>query len=83
MLVFKKCHDVYTIRGFTENEFKDILNGFMYFGYNKLKSEVDQLNNYVKALPHIEAKAITKVHATEAEKTNWVDEVIVESYRQD
>ena len=54
----------------------------MYFGYNKLKSEVDQLNNFVEALPHIQAKAITKVHATEDEKTNWLDKAIVESYRQ-
>ena len=42
-------------------------------------SEVDQLNNFVEALPHIQAKAITKVHATEDEKTNWLDKAIVEA----
>ena len=81
-MVIKKCHDVYNPRGFTTDEVISIQNGFLYFGYNKLKSEVDQLNNFVEALPHIQAKVITKVHATEDEKTNWLDKAIVESYRQ-
>ena len=54
----------------------------MYFGYNKLKSEVDQLGAFVEALPHIQAKAITRVHATEDDKMNYLEKAIVESYRQ-
>ena len=80
--MFKSCHDVYNPRGFTTDEVIQIQNGFLYYGYNKLKAEVDQLNNFVEALPHIQAKVITKVHGTEDEKTNWLDKAIVESYRQ-
>jgi hypothetical protein len=82
LLVFRSCHDVYNPRGFSTDEVMAIQNGFLYFGYQKLNSEVDQLNNFVEAIPHIQAKAITKVHATEDEKTNWLDKAIVESYRQ-
>jgi hypothetical protein len=47
-------------------------------------AEVDQLNAVVEAIPHIEAKAITKinVHATDSEKLNWLEKAIIESYRQ-
>ena len=81
-LVFKKCHDVYNPRGFTTNEVIAIQKGFQYYGYTKLKSEVDHLNAFVEALPHIEAKVITRVHATDDEKMNWLEKAIIESYRQ-
>jgi hypothetical protein len=79
--LFNKCNDVYNPRGYTTNEIMNIQNGFLFFGYHKLKSEVDSLNAFVEAIPHIETKAITKVHETEDEKTNWLDKAIVESYR--
>jgi len=53
----------------------------LHFGYNKLNEEINLLNSYVEALPHIQAKAITKLHATEDEKTNWLDKAITESYK--
>jgi hypothetical protein len=52
-LLFKKCNDIYNPRGFTTNEILDIKNGFLFFGYHKLKSEVDSLNAFVEAVPHI------------------------------
>jgi hypothetical protein len=54
----------------------------LHYGYIKLKSEVGQLSAFVEALPHIEAKAITRVHATDDEKMNWLEKAIIESYRQ-
>lgn len=43
---------------------------------------MDSLNTFVEAIPHIQTKAITKVHATDDEKLNWLEKAIVESYRQ-
>jgi len=52
-LVFKKCHDVYNPRGFTTGEVIAIQNGFLHYGYLKLKTEIGQLSTFVEALPHI------------------------------
>ncbi len=78
------CHTDYNPRGFTTDEVMTIQNGLIFHGYNSLMVEIDQLNNVVKALPHIEAKEIKKihVHATDGEKINWLEKAIVQSYKQ-
>lgn len=64
----KRCHDTTHARGFTTDEVMAIQNGMLHHGYNRLNQEVNGMALFVEALPHIEAKTITHVKATEDEK---------------